>query len=47
MYIIPKGMADSLSVSACGEERSGVVRKPRVKRASAKQEETSVLRGAA
>lgn len=31
-------LASSFAVTACGEERSGAVRKPRVKRASAKQE---------
>jgi putative transposase len=31
-------LAASSAVSACGEERSGARRKPRVKRASAKQE---------
>jgi putative transposase len=36
-------LAASSAVSACGEERSGVVRKPRVKRASAKQEPNSNL----
>lgn len=33
-----KHLAASSAVTACGEERSGVVRKPRVKRASLKQE---------
>lgn len=42
-----KGMAGSFSVSACGEERSGVVRKPRVKRVLAKQEEVSEARESA
>ncbi|MCI0676999.1 MAG: transposase [Phycisphaerales bacterium] len=32
-------LAASSAVSACGEERSGAVRKPRVKRASVKQEQ--------
>ena len=36
-------LAASSAVSACGEERSGAVRKPRVKRASAKQEPNSSL----
>lgn len=36
-------LAASSAVSACGEERSGTVRKPRVKRASAKQEPNSSL----
>lgn len=36
-------VAASSAVSACGEERSGAVRKPRVKRASAKQEPNSSL----
>ena len=36
-------MAASFAVSACGEERSGPVRKPRVKRASVKQEPNSSL----
>jgi putative transposase len=39
--------AASSAVSACGEIRSGTVRKPRVKRASVKQEETTVMRKAA
>ena len=38
-----KHLAASSAVSACGEERSGAVRKPRVKRASAKQEPNSSL----
>ena len=33
-----KHLAASSAVTACGEERSGVVRKPRVKRASLKRE---------
>ena len=33
-------VAASSAVTACGEERSGAVRKPRVKRSSTKQEET-------
>ena len=36
-------LAASFAVSACGEERSGAVRKPRVKRTSAKQEPDSKL----
>ncbi len=36
-------LAASSAVSACGEERSGVVRKPRVKRASVKQEPNNKL----
>lgn len=36
-----KRMAASSAVSACGEERSGAVRKSRVKRSSAKQEQDS------
>jgi putative transposase len=40
-------MAASSAVSACGEARSGVVRKVRVKRASVKQEENTVLLEAA
>lgn len=36
-------LAASSVVSACGEERSGAVRKPRVKRASVKQEPNSEL----
>lgn len=36
-------LAASSAVSACGEERSGVVRKPRVKRSSAKQEPDNKL----
>lgn len=36
-------LAASSAVSACGEERSGAVRKPRVKRASAKQEPDNKL----
>lgn len=35
-------LAASSAVSACGEERSGAARKPRVKRASVKQEPNSV-----
>lgn len=35
-------LAASSAVSACGEERSGAVRKPRVKRASGKQEPNNV-----
>lgn len=31
----------SSAISACGEERSGAVRKPRVKRASVEQEPNS------
>jgi putative transposase len=41
------GMAASSAVSACGEARSGVSRKARVKRASVKQEEVEVLKEAA
>ena len=41
------GMAASLAVSACGEARSGPVRKSRVKRASVKQEENTVVLEAA
>jgi putative transposase len=41
------GMAASSAVSACGEARSGPVRKSRVKRASVKQEEVEVLKEAA
>ena len=40
-------MAASSAVSACGEARAGVVRKVRVKRASVKQEENTVLLEAA
>jgi len=40
-------MAASSAMSACGEARSGVVRKVRVKRASVKQEENTVLLEAA
>lgn len=40
-------MAASSVVSACGEERSGAARKPRVKRTSAKQEPMAALREAA
>ena len=40
-------MAASSAASACGEERSGAVRKPRVKRASAKQEENTAFSKAA
>jgi putative transposase len=40
-------MAASSAVTACGEERSGVRRLSRVKRASAKQEESSDLKQAA
>ncbi len=36
-------MAASPAVTACGEERSDAARKPRVKRASAKQEEKTAL----
>ena len=36
-------MAASFAVTACGEDRSGAVRKPRVKRASVKQEPDSKL----
>ena len=36
-------MAASSVVSACGEDRSGAARKPRVKRASVKQEPDSKL----
>lgn len=36
-------LAASSAVSACGEERSGAVRKPRVKRALKKQEPNSSL----
>ncbi len=36
-------LAASSAVSACGEDRSGVVRKPRVKRASVKQEPNNKL----
>ena len=43
----PAAMAASSAVSACGEARSGVVRKVRVKRASVKQEENKVLLEAA
>lgn len=41
------GMAASSAVSACGEARSGVGRKARVKRASVKQEENTALLEAA
>jgi hypothetical protein len=40
-------MAASSAASACGEERSGAVRKSRVKRASTKQEENTALDKAA
>jgi putative transposase len=40
-------LAASSAVTACGEPRSGVRRKPRVKRGSVKQEEGSDLRAAA
>lgn len=36
-------LAASSAVPACGEERSGVVRKPRVKRSSLKQEPDNKL----
>jgi hypothetical protein len=35
-------LAASSAVSACGEERSGAVRKSRVKRASKKQEDSGL-----
>lgn len=38
-----ENMAASFAVSACGEERSGAARKPRVKRASSKQEPDSKI----
>ncbi|WP_298222060.1 hypothetical protein [Acidocella sp.] len=38
-----ENMAASFAVSACGEERSGVARKPRVKQASKKQEPDNKL----
>jgi hypothetical protein len=41
------GLAASSAVSACGEARSGARLRPRVKLASAKQEESSYLREAA
>jgi putative transposase len=41
------GIAAILAVTACGEARSGPVRKSRVKRASVKQEEIEVLKEAA
>jgi putative transposase len=40
-------LAASSAVTACGEPRSGVGRKPRVKRGSAKQEEKTVILEAA
>jgi hypothetical protein len=36
-------LAASSAVTACGEARSGVARKSRVKRASTKQEEKTVV----
>ena len=41
------GLAASSAVTACGEARTGAVRKARVKRASVKQEETESLQFAA
>jgi len=41
------GMAASLAVTACGENRAGVGRKARVKRSPMKQEEVEVLKEAA
>jgi putative transposase len=40
-------IAASSAVNACGEERNGAKRKPRVKRSSVKQEENTVLEEAA
>jgi putative transposase len=40
-------LAASSAVTACGEARSGVARKSRVKRASTKQEEKTVVLEAA
>jgi hypothetical protein len=40
-------LAASSAVTACGEPRSGVGRKPRVKRGAAKQEEKTVILEAA
>jgi putative transposase len=40
-------IAASSAVTACGENRSGAERKPRVKRSSAKQEENTAIPGAA
>jgi putative transposase len=39
-------LAASSAVTACGEERSGPVRKSRVKRSAVKQEEKSKLEAA-